>query len=263
MRKILSFFTILSVMLAFAPALAKQDKANYAPDSEVATEDGVYDVAGHPELKVRVFVYKAKPAPSPVLTLSCNLSDPPSTAVDAPAGWTLPSSWTYNLNSSSVPASVGGNYLPTIASNAFSAWTSALGGKVTVSKGANTSATRAVRDYQNIIAWGRTSGSALAVTYTWYNTTTKKAVEIDTIMNLKFPWAWSDPASWGSQPTCAYNNVYDAQNILTHELGHTFGLDDHYTSSYANNTMYGYGSKTETKKNTLTQGDIAGVQALY
>ncbi len=261
MKKILSFITIFSLVVVFAPALAKQDKANYAPPSEEAMEDGVYDVAGHPELKVRVFVYKVKPAPSPALTLSCNLSDPTSTAVDAPAGWTLPSSWTYNLNPSSVPASVGASNLAVIASKAFSAWTGALSGKTsapTIQKSAtNTSATRAVRDYQNIIAWGRTSGSALAVTYTWYNTSTKKAVEIDTIMNQKFPWAWSD------QQNCAYSGVYDAQNILTHELGHTFGLNDHYTAEYQNNTMYGYGSKTETKKDTLTQGDIAGVQALY
>lgn len=250
-------------MLAFAPAMAKQSQDEVLPET-----DGIYEVKGHPELKLRVFVYKARPEPSPVLgSPVCGLDDPLSDAKDAPAGWTLPSSWTYSLNPSSVPTSVGGNNFAAIASKAFSAWTGALSGKANApiiqKSTTDTSATRAVRDGQNIIAWGRTSGSALAITYTWYNTTTKKAVEIDTIMNQKFPWAWSDPNTWGSNPTCAFANAYDAQDILTHELGHTFGLTDHYTSAYTNNTMYGYGSKQETKKDTLTNGDVSGVQALY
>ena len=48
-----------------------------------------------------------------------------------------------------------------------------------------------------------------------------------------------------------------------HELGHTFGLNDMYDASYADHTMYGYGSRGETKKNTLTAGDAASVNALY
>jgi len=256
MKKITGFLAILSLCLMAFPALAKQQ------EEALPEIDGIYEVKGHPEMKLRVFVYKAKPSPSPVLVETCSLPDPGSSSVDSPAGWTLPANWTYSLNVSSVPASVGGVNLPTIAGNAFSAWTAAINNKVVAERGANTSATRAVRDNKNIITWGRTSGSALAVTYTWYNTTTKKAVEIDTIMNQKFAWAWNNPADWGSNPTCAYNNVYDAQNILTHELGHTFGLNDHYTDDYANNTMYGYGSTKETKKDTLTNGDISGIQAL-
>jgi hypothetical protein len=41
------------------------------------------------------------------------------------------------------------------------------------------------------------------------------------------------------------------------------GLKDHYTADYADNTMYGYGSLGETKKDTLTTGDINGVLAKY
>ena len=82
-------------------------------------------------------------------------------------------------------------------------------------------------------------------------------------MNKRFNWYWSDPSSWPAGQICAYEGVYDAQNILTHELGHTIGLDDEYESSYINNTMYGYGSKGETKKNTLTTGDKNGALTLY
>ena len=70
---------------------------------------------------------------------------------------------------------------------------------------------------------------------------------------------------WSQMATdCAYIESYDAQNILTHEIGHWFGLDDEYdATNYQNATMYGYGSKTEVKKNTLTDGDINGLRAIY
>ena len=56
-------------------------------------------------------------------------------------------------------------------------------------------------------------------------------------------------------------NFLDA--LLTHELGHSMGLNDEYDTTYVDNTMFGYGSMTETKKDTLTTGDIIGVKSLY
>jgi hypothetical protein len=76
-------------------------------------------------------------------------------------------------------------------------------------------------------------------------------------MNKKYSWYWSNDIN------CAYQNVYDAQNILTHEFGHSFGLDDMYEDSYKDHTMYGYGDKGEVKKDTLTDGDKTSVQSLY
>ncbi|TKJ17131.1 hypothetical protein CEE44_01180 [Candidatus Woesearchaeota archaeon B3_Woes] len=55
----------------------------------------------------------------------------------------------------------------------------------------------------------------------------------------------------------------DFENIATHELGHSVGLGDLYTSECSEQTMYGYASYGETKKRTLEAGDIAGVQELY
>ena len=132
-------------------------------------------------------------------------------------------------------------------------------GNVNITRTAfNTNVNRARYDGQNIIAWGRTNGSALAVTYTWFNQATGYVAEVDTIMNQKFSWFWN-----ATNNTCTEQNSYDAQNILTHELGHWMGLDDTYDSTYVNNTMYGYGSKGETKKDTLTTGDVSGVNAIY
>jgi len=274
-RKILIFSLVASFFLGIGGVLAVNLPEPAA--AVVPEQAGVYDVLGHPELKLKVFVHEpktdqpaknnnhGKPAPSTPqeICASTTTLDPDSTSMVAGAGWTMPANWIYRLNLNSVPSEVGSANLPTIANNSFNQWTSAINNLVTIERGADTNINKAQLDGQNIIAWGRTSGTALAVSYIWYNTGTGELVEVDTIMNQKFTWYWSDPNNWPTSQTCAYSDVYDAQNILTHELGHTVGLDDEYESSYINNTMYGYGSKGETKKNTLTTGDKNSALTLY
>lgn len=258
LRKFTSSLAILGLLAVTSPSLAA--KANFTP--EIPEVSGLYEVPGHPGLKVRVFVHEpAKPQsnpskPGPTSSLVCGLTDPAGTAEVAGAGWVIPSgTWEYRVNTS-VPSTIS-SYLSTIVANSFGAWESISAlNSIDLVRGPNTSVSRYAYDGQNIIAWGRTSGSALGVTYIWYQN--GEATEIDTIMNNKFSWNWG-----GGGTTCAWTNVYDAQNILTHELGHWFGLDDHYTSDYVNHTMYGYGSKWEVKKNTPTAGDVAGIEALY
>lgn len=254
----LIFFLVLSFPLQ--KMWAKDDDPNIGNPPE---KEGTYNVPDHPNLKVKVFIHRpkdAKPFPAPTVSpiLVCP-SDPNSDAFIPATGWKLPTTWTYTLNASSVPLSVGRENLTTIANSAFSQWTGVLSGKVNVSKtSSDTTINRAKLDGKNIIAWGRTSGTALAVTYTWYYPLTGLVAEVDTIMNQKFPWFWNAAAS-----QCTDQNSYDAQNILTHELGHWMGLDDVYTAAYIDNTMHGYGNKGETKKDTLTSGDIASVVVIY
>lgn len=258
-----SVFAIMALVLSTSAVLAKNDK-NADDDWVIPEQNGTYDVPGHPGLKVKVFVHypKIKPGPTSSPVLACYLEDPGSQAEVGLAGWRLPSTWIYTLNLSSVPGTVGSKNLPVIANNAFKEWTDAMGNnKVTITKSlSDTTITKASYDRKNIIAWGRAPGSALAVTYTWYYTATKEVAEVDTIMNSKFSWSWTNQTL---SPNCADQNSYDAQDILTHELGHWVGLNDHYTSAYANNTMYGYGSKGEVKKDTLSSGDIFGVLKIY
>lgn len=248
------FFLAIAIVFCFSITFAKNDK-----NSDIPEENGTYDVPGHPEMKVRVFVHNIKPGKPvpPAPTLQCKLDDLDSQAVVDSAGWKLPNSWTYNLNPYSVPSSVDGKNLATIADNSFSVWTAAIHNKINISKGTDTPITQKGYDGKNIITWGMAPGSALAITYIWYNPITQEVKEVDTIMNQKFFWMWSGLA------TCAYTNSYDAQSILTHELGHWFGLDDEYTLAYVNNTMYGYGSKGDAKADTLTTGDIDGAKDIY
>ena len=269
MKKIIFTLLVFSVFLVAGIAIAQGAAKNSQQDDleyTIPEQDGAYDVPGRPELKVRVFVHNPKVKPEPTVSpaLTCGLSDPKSDAVVDPAGWYLPKgTWVYRLNTASVPFSVGSGNLSNIAQLGFGAWSDAISSKVTFTVGSPTSATRAKLDGQNIIAWGRTSSSALAVTYIWYYASgllKGQVAEVDTIMNLRFNWSWTpyNPAN-----LCADANSYDAQDILTHELGHWVGLNDKYTSAYANNTMYGYGSKAEIKKDTLTSGDVSGVSAIY
>ena len=224
-------------------------------DNEIPEADGDYKVRGDSTARVRVIIHKERgktPAPS---SLVC--SDPDASAPVDWAGWKIPACWTYKTNPARAPASVGRTNFVAIALSSFTAWASQSG--ISFTRLADTTATKKSRDNQNIVVWGTTSGTALGVTYIWYNSLTKTAVELDTILNKQKPWSWTTYAAG----LCANPTTYDAQNILTHEIGHWLGLDDEYDSLHLNSTMYGYGSKGEIKKDTLTTGDIAGIKAIY
>ena len=258
----LVIISLIATSISFNLVSAK----NTSDDSEkiendIPEQNGTYNVPGHPDLKVRVFVHNVKPEKPgkpvpPAPTLQCGLSDPDSSFIVSAEEWMLPASFTYNLNPNNVPALVGSSNWPLIAENSFNTWDNEVS-QVNISRGEDTAVTRKALDGQNIVAWGSAGGSVLGVTYIWYNPSTHEVIELDTIMNKKFVWTWSGTS------TCAYTNSYDAQSILTHEIGHWFGLNDEYNSDYANNTMYGWGFKMDAKGDTLTSGDILGVQAIY
>lgn len=240
---------LFSLVLVFVLALAVS--AQNTP--EIPERNGDYPVPGRPDLRVRVFVHEPKEKPTASSTLA--VCDDPNVFVSTvgPAGWKLPNSdWKYKVNTSSAPLSVSG--LGAIVSNSFNTWTTAINSSAKPNLVADgiTLKTRNALDFESIITWGRTNGSALGVTYVWYYTATNLVADVDTIMNKKFPWSL----------TCSTDS-YNAEDILVHELGHWFGLNDQYTASYVDNTMYGYGSKAEIKKITPEQGDKAGINLIY
>jgi hypothetical protein len=262
-----SMFLLVVVVAAFFFAIYGTSAAKKAVGETLPTNEGVYDVSGHPELKLHVLIHKDKAAPAPVSVAQCAVDGSENVATVVEAGWHMPPSWTYLLNSSSVPFSVGGSgVLATIAQNSFNAWNSELGDKaITLKNGGTTFVVKAARDKKNIITWGTAPASALAITYIWtYGDGT--TAELDTIMNQKYFWKWAQDKDCGHCDTgdiCAFTNAYDAQSIMTHELGHWFGLNDMYDQAYSDDTMYGYGGKWETKGDTPAAGDIAGLKVIY
>jgi hypothetical protein len=59
------------------------------------------------------------------------------------------------------------------------------------------------------------------------------------------------------------SGVIDFESTATHEAGHVFGLDDIYSFSCADVTMFATSEADETKKRTLEGADIVGVQTIY
>ena len=81
-------------------------------------------------------------------------------------------------------------------------------------------------------------------------------VEFDIMFDTDFTWGDATDATLDA-------TVMDLQNIATHELGHGVGLADLDEDAAKEQTMYGYSGYGETKKRTLEDGDIAGIQKLY
>ncbi len=93
------------------------------------------------------------------------------------------------------------------------------------------------------IVWGYFSGPP-----SW-----RELVEWDQVYDdVSFDWSATGEAA-----------KMDFENIATHELGHSAGLGDLYTSECSQETMYGYASNGETNKRDLNAGDIAGIRKLY
>lgn len=101
------------------------------------------------------------------------------------------------------------------------------------------------------------SPGAIAVTIVWGifrgPPQLRELVEWDQIYDdISFDWSASGETG-----------KMDFENIATHELGHSVGLDDLYEERCSEQTMYGYAGYGETKKRDLGAGDIRGIQELY
>ena len=104
---------------------------------------------------------------------------------------------------------------------------------------------------------GGLSSGTIAVTVIWGifsgPSSRRELTEWDQEFNdANFTWSMSGEAG-----------KMDFENIATHELGHACGMNDQYSSSCKEVTMYGYGANGETKKRTLEAPDITGISILY
>lgn len=92
------------------------------------------------------------------------------------------------------------------------------------------------------IVWGYFSGPTFA----------RQLVEWDQVYDdVTFNWS-----------TAGNVDKIDLDNVVTHEIGHSFGMADLYNTC-TEETMYGYTGNGETKKRTLNTGDITGINNLY
>jgi hypothetical protein len=268
MRKITIWSFLLAFILSFSWYAFAQKPEEINLDLNLPEKPGLYEIKGRSDLKLRVFAHPEKPEKiegqsffkkdrnANSTSYVCGLGDPDSDLLVDRANWKLPNSWQVKINLSTVPSTVGINNFSEIVQNSFNAWLNAINNKVNIIYDKTTFTSKARFDGQNIIAFSSAPAGYLAVSYIWYNKD-GYAVEVDTILNNKYRWYWSNDTN------CAYQNGYDVQNILTHEIGHSFGLDDEYEDSYKDHTMYGYGAQGEVKKDTLTTGDKNSVFSLY
>lgn len=113
-------------------------------------------------------------------------------------------------------------------------------------------------DNKNVVYFAKIDEpDVIAVTTIWGYfsglTARRQLLEWDQVYNdTDFDWSSSGETA-----------KMDFENIATHELGHSVGLNDQYNSRCQNATMYGYAANGETKKQSLEAQDITGVSTLY
>jgi len=159
----------------------------------------------------------------------------------------------YLINTDSVPGAIDDNAAAAEIAAAFETWDSETGAELFNNSWGSTSKTGAVLDGENIVSWTdlETSGTIAVCTF-WFDTSAKTISEFDIQFNSYYNWGIGDS-----------NEIMDIRNIATHEIGHTLILKDLYRDQLSEMTMYGYSDYGETKKRTLENGDISGLQELY
>lgn len=100
------------------------------------------------------------------------------------------------------------------------------------------------------------SHGALAVTVLTIDEDKNSILDADIVVNgtYRFNEFTADGTSDGAPE-------YDLQSVLTHEIGHWFGLPEDPCNVEA--TMYQYTLPNETKKRDLTQDDVIAAQVAY
>jgi len=93
---------------------------------------------------------------------------------------------------------------------------------------------------------------ALAVTLVTADESANAIIDADILVNGAHRFA--DVAQLRGT---ASGQLYDLQNVLTHEFGHWFGLDEDYEN--AESTMYAFVYPGESKKRDLTDDDISAI----
>lgn len=129
------------------------------------------------------------------------------------------------------------------------------------------------RDRHSVIDEGDLPGGFLEATLAWTCTWTEtrrgvtRAVEADIRMNgADYNWTYhptDDPACIPAFPPDQQRWRYDVESVLTHEMGHVYGLVNLSADEDLNLTMYPGVRRCTGHMRTLGRGDVLGMQALY
>ena len=204
------------------------------------------------EHAVLIHVHVTHGQAKPQATSNCSNAGSANGAFEV-TGWTVQGNKTAHLNSATVPGGFG-NVTGQLQAS-FNAWGQQPGvPDITVLT--DGSATRAIANHSYDLLWGHTSGSSIAVTYTWR--WSNGEIESDTVFNSRLPWFVAAAEGDGCVEGTA---KYDVANIATHEFGHTYGLGHPAGDRWE--TMYAYGYTGETAKRSLASGDLAGINSRY
>ena len=162
-----------------------------------------------------------------------------------------PESW--EINSSNNEGISGGSASSAIQAGA-NAWTGA-GACFNMGSGGSSSRSGGVLDDHNVVSFGNTGG-AVAATYIWILRSCRKCIaELDLVFDQVY---WDFGVN-----VCGSGDLFDLQNVATHEFGHWLCLADLYGTGDVNLTMYGYVDFGDCHAKDLYTGDVAGIKAIY
>ncbi|MDI6734406.1 MAG: matrixin family metalloprotease [Patescibacteria group bacterium] len=264
-----SFLFLGISALAAKPDFSDEDSFNL-PSSAIKIKDGVYSLgkAYDPETNKLVEGYA-------FVRFQKNIKKntiPDSTTISLCYGflaegakWTTEENWLLNPKNR---RGLSNNFLLNNTTFNISKWENAADGTLDDSSinilgnGTLTSlklkADTARPDNKNEVYFANVSyPGAIAVTIIWGvfdgPIENRVLVEWDQIYDDR-DYNWSSTGEAGKM---------DFENIATHELGHSVGLDDQYDSTCGEVTMYGYAGYGEINKRTLETPDVLGISTLY
>ena len=163
---------------------------------------------------------------------------------------------TFTLNRSSV-TDVTASQAAAAIQTAMNAWNGAGVGTLLAISGGDTNVTQLANDGVNAIMFRQaTNGSAIASNYTWWDGS-NHIVDSDIVF-------WNQGRVFFTG-TSGCSGGYYVEDVITHELGHSLGLDHSMfiDSTGAAATMYPSAGYCDQNFRTLSSDDIAGVRALY
>jgi hypothetical protein len=117
----------------------------------------------------------------------------------------------------------------------------------------NTAGACTGNDRVNVMGWGTLPTGYLAITCIYF--AGGKVINADTMINRRYTWSTATP------PHC--NNTWDLQSVLTHEVGHTFGLSHVDYTAHGSAVMATLINPCDTTKRLLGRGDYAALVRLY